>query len=290
MCYATRALIAYIYLPIATLLGAQAGYGCAERDPYSAAPQALVLELDAGTSDSGAGSASVEGTMTLDPGERIFGDSAFSTNPALVMSWESPQKRTLTIGSGQGTPSYAPVRVTQLDAEEKVVFMTGGRPLIKIQDHPVGYLMHLSEVPHLWFGNTNREPVDLSYQGASLSGDAAGELFTIRGQSVSGTPAATSVRGGDLHLLAGDAASAYAIPLDPGEVLVRGGRVGGTTRGNIALHAEPDSYAGMEGGLYVHDAATLPTASPAEGGFLFADGGALYWHGSAGTVTQIAPP
>jgi hypothetical protein len=46
----------------------------------------------------------------------------------------------------------------------------------------------------------------------------------------------------------------------------------------------------MEGGVFVKDVATAPTSDPAGGGFLFASGGALYWRGSAGTVTQVAAP
>lgn len=248
------------------------------------APAALTIDADGGTI---AGS-----PLTLDPGERWFAEQADgTTDPVLWLRWEDPQQGVLKIGEGQNGFGYDGVRVTQIDALEKVVLMTNGRARIKLQDHPVGLLLHLSEVPNLWFGNTNREPVEIAYQGASLGdGDAIGEPFLIEGQAVNGTATATSVTGGDLTLRAGSASSAYSIPLDPGEVLIQGGAVGGTTRGNVALHDEPLDWCEMEGGLYVHDAATVPTADPADGGFLYAEGGALYWRGSAGTVTQVAAP
>lgn len=37
------------------------------------------------------------------------------------------------------------------------------------------------------------------------------------------------------------------------------------------------------------DATTVPTTNPASGGVMYAVAGALYWRGSAGTVTMIAP-
>jgi hypothetical protein len=37
------------------------------------------------------------------------------------------------------------------------------------------------------------------------------------------------------------------------------------------------------------NAATVPTTNPTGGGVLYAEGGALKWRGSSGTVTTIAP-
>lgn len=50
-----------------------------------------------------------------------------------------------------------------------------------------------------------------------------------------------------------------------------------------------ESYGGGDGVVGVRNASTAPTANPTNGGVLYAVGGALYWRGSNGTVTEIAP-
>ncbi len=44
----------------------------------------------------------------------------------------------------------------------------------------------------------------------------------------------------------------------------------------------------IKGGIALANAATAPTTNPAGGGLLYAEGGALKWRGSSGTVTTIA--
>jgi hypothetical protein len=46
---------------------------------------------------------------------------------------------------------------------------------------------------------------------------------------------------------------------------------------------------GGSGVLGITNAGTVPNANPAGGGVLYAEGGALKWRGSSGTVTTIAP-
>lgn len=65
------------------------------------------------------------------------------------------------------------------------------------------------------------------------------------------------------------------------------------TRGNVfksntQLFGDP-SWGGGAGVLGITNATTVPTTNPTGGGILYASGGALYWRGSSGTVTQIAP-
>lgn len=243
---------------------------------------------DAAPADAGSCAAAPEPFCA---GERWFGESASHTSPTMLGRWEDPGQSVLKIGEGQSGPGYRSLQTLQLDADSMLSFMLNGRNVIKIQDHQVGFLMHFSEVPRLWFGNTLRQTAELHYQGASLgNGEARGELLSIAGQGVNGTSTATSVVGGDVRIRAGDASSAQAIPLDPGEVIIGGGKVGSQTRGNVALHDAPTSWGGMEGGVFVRDVATVPSSDPASGGYLFSQGGALYWRGSAGTVTQIAAP
>jgi hypothetical protein len=225
-------------------------------------------------------------------GVRLYGERLDEGLPTLLAGWEDPQANVLKIGSGQGaaTQGYRSLETLQLDADGKIAFLINGRPLIKIQDHQVGYLLHLTEMPRLWFGNVNRQDVELLYQGTSGGGDLAGYEMLIRGQSAAGNASATSVTGGDLVVRAGDASAAGTATTDPGELILSGGRVGNAPRGNIALHGEPPDWCGLEGGVYVRDAVTAPSADPTGGGFLFASAGALYWRGSAGTVTQVAVP
>ncbi|MFF8609646.1 hyaluronoglucosaminidase [Streptomyces sp. NPDC015346] len=53
--------------------------------------------------------------------------------------------------------------------------------------------------------------------------------------------------------------------------------------------AGAESYGGGDGVIGIRNATTPPTANPTNGGVLFAEGGALKWRGSAGSVTVIAP-
>ena len=49
------------------------------------------------------------------------------------------------------------------------------------------------------------------------------------------------------------------------------------------------SVGGGVGVVGLANAATVPGSNPTGGGVLYANGGALFWRGSSGTVTQIAP-
>lgn len=49
------------------------------------------------------------------------------------------------------------------------------------------------------------------------------------------------------------------------------------------------SYGSGQRVVYVANAAVVPTTNPSLGGILYAEGGALKWRGSSGTVTTIAP-
>jgi hypothetical protein len=58
---------------------------------------------------------------------------------------------------------------------------------------------------------------------------------------------------------------------------------------NISLLRAGDDFNGGSGILKLPNAVSLPTGNPLDGGYLFVDGGALKYRGSAGTVTTIAP-
>lgn len=61
------------------------------------------------------------------------------------------------------------------------------------------------------------------------------------------------------------------------------------TLNNVVLcaSAEP-GFNSMDGGVFLGDANVVPVGNPAGGGYLFAEGGALKWRGSSGTVTTMA--
>lgn len=69
---------------------------------------------------------------------------------------------------------------------------------------------------------------------------------------------------------------------------------GGDAHGNrLYSNTQFGSVTGAFGGgdavIGIANARAVPNANPAGGGVLYASGGALYWRGSSGTVTQIAP-
>lgn len=266
------------------------------------APLSLTIADDGGTAS---------GVMTWESGETIWAHQANDPVPTggvpdlvPLMSWESPQEGVLHIGHGQCGVACDPVRVTQIDADEKVSFLLNGGQVIKLQDHPlIGNLWWFGEVEHVWWGNTLNGDADLRFQGTSSvrfldpeTGVAEGYDMRITGQSMDGRGDTTTAVGGDVHIRGGSATSALPITLYPGDLVLGGGRAGNPATGNVALHEHPletgtgDDWGGMQGGVYVRDAIATPTSDPADGGFLFASGGALYWRGSAGTVTMLAAP
>ena len=58
---------------------------------------------------------------------------------------------------------------------------------------------------------------------------------------------------------------------------------------SLQLFSTTVSLGGGVGVLGIANATTVPTSNPTGGGVLYASGGALYWRGSSGTVTMIAP-
>lgn len=58
--------------------------------------------------------------------------------------------------------------------------------------------------------------------------------------------------------------------------------------GNISLGETSGSYGGGSKVVFIPNRSVAPTTNPTAGGILYADGGALKWRGSGGTVTTIA--
>lgn len=119
--------------------------------------------------------------------------------------------------------------------------------------------------------------------------------FTIRGRQGSGT----NLNAGDLaivpQLATGNAAGggvsvASSAPGASGAVVQTATvafRVDPSS--NLTLCAAAGSYGAGLGVAFLGNAATVPSVDPVGGGILYAEGGALKWRGSGGTVTTIAP-
>jgi hypothetical protein len=58
--------------------------------------------------------------------------------------------------------------------------------------------------------------------------------------------------------------------------------------GNIGFRTT-SQFGGGQGVIAIHNASIAPPGTPANGGILYVDGGALKYKGSSGTVTTIAP-
>jgi len=70
---------------------------------------------------------------------------------------------------------------------------------------------------------------------------------------------------------------------------VTGDGHGNRFRSNTQFGSTTGSFGGGDGVIGIANATVVPATNPTGGGVLYASGGALYWRGSLGTVTQIAP-
>jgi len=154
--------------------------------------------------------------------------------------------------------------------------------------------------------------------GQAAQSVAVGNLMTIHGHDSAasgGTGGAVIVRAGNTTLTG--ATTGGALTLHGGEdhstgtsnqggpAILRGGNTSGGTAnwggdvqvlvgtgnqldGNLSLVVNAGSYQSMEGGIFIGNRTTAPTGNPTTGGYLFAQGGALWWRGSSGTETQLA--
>jgi hypothetical protein len=164
-------------------------------------------------------------------------------------------------------------------------------------------------------GSSAGSAAEISAQNATTSG-AGGDL-NLRAGAPAGAGNAGVVRldggiastdqGGEVVFAAGSAGDYMTVAYDgtvPGATLETIGEfalsavgfslaTGGTGRlvvvdsgvafGNLA------SFGGGAGVLFVQNASVVPTTNPSGGGILYASGGALFWRGSGGTITPIAP-
>jgi len=141
-------------------------------------------------------------------------------------------------------------------------------------------------------GSTNSVEISNSGRPIVLSGTVTMNVATFRWASSASSPvitqlAAGAATGNDLSVTAQGNASASLLA---GDLLLGGGTntTDATKSGNIALGALPVGWGAMAAGVFVVNASAAPSSNPTAGGFLYAEGGALKWRGSSGTVTTIA--
>lgn len=133
----------------------------------------------------------------------------------------------------------------------------------------------------LKFYNTVSSPIigQVDESGSSITCDT----LTVQAQKGAG---ATNI-GGQLTLAGGDGTGVNS---SGGCVLVRGGTQNSSgDYGNVAFHALPASWQSGEKIIFVGDCETSPADVPANGGFLYSDGGAGKWRGSGGTTSTFGP-
>jgi hypothetical protein len=115
-------------------------------------------------------------------------------------------------------------------------------------------------------GATTAAPFIIHAQDVSGAGSTGGDMTVRSG----GDNAGTNSTSGDLELLIGASS-------------------GTGTDGNMALLAAPAGWNSAELIIFIGNRTTAPAGNPAAGGYLYAEAGALKWHGSSGTITTIAP-
>lgn len=135
-------------------------------------------------------------------------------------------------------------------------------------------------VPAMRYASTVAAPA--FGQSTTAAATVTGQPFEIHAQDCSGT---TSVTAGKMNVRAGDATGGSGTR-NGGAMLLRAGR-GATSDGNIAFHADPASWNGMGRGLFVGNRSAAPTGNPADGGYLYAESGDIYWRSSGGVTTQL---
>lgn len=260
-----------------------AGYACATIEPVGTA----AAQLEGGTCDWY--------ETELPVGAQVQGATPAAADylerPTPLLRHTLAPKNSqpvLTLGSSQPTPSTYKVYSLNLDADDRISLQTDGRTGAALRDHAsLGEQLWYWTLRHMWFSNTLYEDVLIQYQGNSAkaieaqTGVSKGNLFEVRGQGVNDNNGDTGeAYGGDVLVCGGAGEGVAGGTYRGGDVVLRGGRTGGAVTGGVQI----DSAAGV----WLHDGDTVGT--PTEGGYLYASGGALYWRGSAGTVTQLAAP
>lgn len=259
-----------------------AGYACATITPVGIA----TAQLEGGTCDW------YETPLPVD--EQLLGTTPSAADhlerptPLLRHTLSQSSNTVLTIGSSQPTPDTFKVHSLNLDADDRISFQTDGRTGVALRDHAtLGEQLWYWTLAHTWFSNTLYRDVLIQYQGNSAkaikaqTGTSKGNLFEVRGQGVNDNNGDTGeAYGGDVLVCGGAGEGVAGGTYRGGDVVLRGGTTGGTVTGGVQI----DSASG----IWLHDGDTVST--PSEGGYLYASGGALYWRGSAGTITQIAAP
>lgn len=259
-----------------------------------------VVSEPVGTAKAQLEGGSCECSTEIPLGGDITGESLNDhlDRPVSLLRWDVGWRgdNVLTLGSSTPTLARHRVHTLTLDAKDRVAFQTLGVTRMALRQHATLHepLLYLT-LNHVWFANGNYADSLIKIQGINVPLIQNAESkkaeddptrdperthgFTLKleGQAVYDTGPGSVAQGGDLVLQggAGDAEIARG-----GDVVIRGGNTGINVSGGVQIESKD--------GIRLHEG--TPTSTPTSGGYLYSEGGALYWRGSAGTVTRIAPP
>ena len=131
-------------------------------------------------------------------------------------------------------------------------------------------------------GRLNVAPFSATQVGAVVRGAASQSANLQEWQNSAGSVLARVSSTGIIYSTQG-ISTPYFTNVDGSTVIM-------TTTGNrnMQLFSATMSVGGGSSVLGITNAATVPTSNPTGGGILYAEGGALKWRGSSGTITTIA--
>ncbi|WP_441250629.1 hyaluronoglucosaminidase [Kitasatospora sp. McL0602] len=226
------------------------------------------------------------------------GSAEAATDPAVTTFDGEVVARTFRTASDTLSAFF---KTTSIDQHAVTIYQAGTSgsavALNVVSDNPGTSAMYLSGT------ETGRGTLKIAHRGYADGSDLNAAAISIDLQTT-GTAAqgiyVTSTNGATTGNLIALRNSTLADSTKLEDFVVKGsGLVGiGTVRGDkpraqVHIVQRPAAPAALlvEGVVRVGDAATVPTSvdSSAHGGALYAQGGALMWRGSNGTVTQIAP-
>lgn len=262
----------------------------ANREVSAGGQQALELRVK---NSSGASDSYVANAPSKSMGIWLNASSAGEANSACGVQIGKGFSRRFDVGLGfnEGAITTATIR----DDTESTIGLDIRKP------HSVAAIKVASEAGAVVIG------------ASTLSGESPPQLLEVASGATTRSPAlklsATSTASqqlqlnnpaGNFNIGQAGAAGAYITGTAAGDgVITTGAKVvhigQGTGRAslrvsnNVALGAgAADSFGSGKGIVFVANAETVPTANSTGGGLLYAEGGALKWRGSSGTITEIA--
>lgn len=251
--------------------------------------------------ESGGGSGTISGSIASTQvaygagADEIKGEAAFSYTEGSDLL----EVGNVRVGSGAiGSPSLSfdgdPDTGMYSDAADEMSFVCNGELFLRMVENGNGQnqlrvkraggvndpIIVSEDDPDTGIGWSNSNEVWIYTAGTERTRwTAAGRLAQSPKGSIA-APSITLLSDNDTGLFWGDA-DEIGISAGNGQRLLAtadGLQIGGTL-----------SLGSGSGVVGLNNATTAPTSNPTGGGILYAEGGALKWRGSSGTITTIAP-